>query len=520
MRTLLSYVDAGFCCPVSMTTGAALVLEPFAADGRLGPYFDRLTPRETDDHIGGAMFLTEKQGGSDVGANQVRAEPTDDPEIYELHGEKWFCSNIDTQEALALARPRDTPAGTEGLSMFLVPHTRPDGTVNDSRFRRLKNKLGTRAVPTEEVVFEGAEAYLVGEEGEGVRRMTRMMNYERLTKATGALGVTGRALLEAKVHAANREAFGRPIEEYPLLRRDLVEMTVDYEAAAAFTFEAARLLGRYRRSGDRDEDYRLMRLLVPVAKYRTAEKSVETASDTMEVLGGNGYVNGFVTEWLLRDAQVLPIWEGTSNVLSLDLLRVLDREEAAGPLFARLEELLAVSHPYLDLLASAVRDRVDELGSALRTLAGEDREHAQYHPKRLADLSFDVVAAALLVSEAATALSEAGDGRKPLVAASFVRSRFEEGPAYGVAGGDRPGTERYDAIARYGGVDPSTLGDARRGSARLRTRPRRPAVQSRFSSSVRRYDRYDITAPSTMTGVSSFSRPRRRSPSCLLPPYS
>ena len=164
--------------------------------------------------------------------------------------------------------------------------------------------------------------------------MAEMMNFERLTNATGAVGVMGRALLEAKVHAADREAFGEAIDEYPLMRRDLVDMSVDYEAAAAFSFEAARLLDeRERRAsrGDTDDDsaaYQLMRLFITVAKYKTARMAVDTASYAMEVLGGNGYVHEYTTERLLRDAQVLPIWEGPSNILALDTLRALNREDA------------------------------------------------------------------------------------------------------------------------------------------------------------------------------------------------
>ena len=192
MQALLSYVDGGFCCPVSMTNGAAIVLKKFD-DGDLSGHYEALTSRDLESHIEGAMFLTEEQGGSDVGANEVRAEPTAEDGVYELYGEKWFCSNIDAEGALALARTPDVPDGVEGLSLFLVPRTKPDGEVNEAHFRRLKDKLGTISVPTGEIEYEGAEAYLVGEEGEGFRGMAEMMNFERLTNATGAVGVMGRS---------------------------------------------------------------------------------------------------------------------------------------------------------------------------------------------------------------------------------------------------------------------------------------------------------------------------------------
>ncbi|QLD86992.1 acyl-CoA dehydrogenase family protein [Natronomonas halophila] len=480
MQALLSYVDMGFCCPVSMTNGAAIVLDKFD-DGTLDDYFEGLTARDLEEHIEGAMFLTEEQGGSDVGANEVRAERTDEDSetaetsrrgggvaadrVYELYGEKWFCSNIDAEGALALARTPDAPEGVEGLSLFLVPRTKPNGEVNESHFRRLKDKLGTTSVPTGEIQFEGAEAYLVGEEQEGFKYMAEMMNFERLTNATGSVGVMGRALLEAKVRAAQREAFGDTIDEYPLMRRDLVDMAVDYEAAAVFSFEGARLLDERERTdaGPGDDVYQLMRLFIPVAKYKTARMSVETTSYAMEILGGNGYVREHTTERLLRDAQVLPIWEGPSNILALDTLRALNREDAHEALLPYVQAKLdAVEHPHLDELADDVEERFLELQNALATLATEDGDYAQYHGKRFADLIFDVVTAALLLEEAQTQIDEDGDARKALVAERFVSTRFGDDEAYGVTSGERFAMEddAFAAIVKYASVEPEALVDA------------------------------------------------------------
>ncbi len=491
MQTLLCYTDVGFACPASMTVGAAIVLDKFD-DGSLDDYFQGMTAADDGDHIEGAMFLTEKQGGSDVGANETLAVPRDDDgegaatpqkdgepvDVYELTGEKWFCSNIDAQGALALARTPDAPDGTDGLSLFLVPRELPDGTLNPATFRRLKDKLGTLSVPTGEIEFDGATAYLVGEEGNGFRQMTEMLNYERLTNATGAVGVMGRALLESKVHAANREVFGETIQEYPLLRRDLVEMTVNYEAAAAFAFESAKWYNKRERaergsatgsSGDEPRErqypdnkgtdaYKLMRLLVPIAKYRTGEMVVDTCSYAMEVLGGNGYVRDRVTHRLFRDAQVLPIWEGTSNILSLDVLRALNREDAHEALFPLVNDHLdTADHPTLEALADTVESAFHDFQTALATLAGEDADYAQYHAKRLADLIFDVVTGAILVAEAQQQLDEERDARKTLVAEWFVHDRFEPEEAYGITSGETPGDDHFDAIARYGSVSPDTL---------------------------------------------------------------
>ena len=462
MQLLLSYVDTGFVCPVSMTAGAALVLRNHD-DGHLDDYFEGLTSRDCDDLVEGAMFLTEKQGGSDVGANETVAEPVDpddEPRTYELTGEKWFCSNVDAQGTLALARRPDAPAGTGGLSLFLVPHETQDGELNDQLYRRLKDKLGTESVPTGEVEFRGATGYLVGEPGEGFRYVTTMLNWERLTNAVGAVGIVGRALLESKVQAANREAFGQPIQEYPLMRRDLVDMAVDYEAALAFAMEAARWLDRYERDHDDREAFRLMRALTPIAKHRTARMAVDAASYAMEVQGGNGYVDDFVTNRLLRDAQVLPIWEGTSNVLSLDFLRTLETEATHEVLVPLVQENLdAVEHPALDALVETVTAEFERLQEATLTLATETEAYAQHEAKRLADYVFDVVTASLLLASAQRELDANDDARKAVVAEWFVRETLETQDARGITDGDALPMDHFDAVVRHATLAPATLDD-------------------------------------------------------------
>ena len=485
MLYLLGYAESGgFACPVAMTAGAALVLEKFD-DGELEEYYDALTARDHDEMIEGAMFLTEEQGGSDVGANETIAEPTEEEGVYELTGEKWFCSNIDGEGTLALARTEDAPEGTDGLSMFLVPHGDPEDGVmtkgrreeyegeppgdalNDQLYRRLKDKLGTTAVPTGEVEFEDTKAYLVGEEEEGFKQMTEMLNLERLSNSVISCSIIGRALLESKIHAANREAFGNTIDEYPLMREDLVDMTVDHEAATAYTFEAGRIFAEReeaeRADEETDETYRLMRLLTPIAKLRTARMAIDTASYATEVQGGNGYVEDFVTERLLRDAQVMPIWEGTENILSLDVLRALERENAHEPFMGVMDERLdAVTHPALDETKAVVQEEYEELKKALGTLAGEDPDYAQLSSKRLAHYIFEVFTAAVLLEQAQKDLegegpTEEADGRSAVVARRFVQNYLQYREARGITSGDRLPLEHFDAVVRFERVEPDSL---------------------------------------------------------------
>lgn len=447
MDYLLAYADVGLTCPVAMTAGVALVLERFddGPDGSLSEFFDRLTAREYDDLLQGAMFLTERQGGSDVGATETVAERTDDG--WELTGEKWFCSNVDSGAILTLARTPDAPDGTEGLSLFLVPGTTSNGERDGAFVRQLKDKLGTVSVPTGEVEFREAEAYLVGELESGFRYMSEMLNLERIANAFASCGLIGRALLESKVRAANREAFGNPIDRYPLMRRDLVEMAVAHEAATAFAFDAGRAFDRYHR-GDEDA-FALMRLLVPIAKSRTGRMAVDVASYAMEIHGGNGYVNDFVTNRLLRDAQVLPIWEGTSNILSLDVLRALAREDAHEPALELTRHRLdGIEHDDLADLVATTRDELDGLQDALVTLATEEEEYAQLHAKELGDYVFDVYTAALLLSEADGELA-ARNERKGLVARQFVTDAFGRSAARGISSGDTLSLDGFEEIVRF-----------------------------------------------------------------------
>jgi acyl-CoA dehydrogenase len=453
---LMEYASSvGLSCPGAMTGGAALVLDEFD-DGSLEDYYDGLTARDYEDLLTGAMFLTEKQGGTDVGANEVTAEPAGDG-TYELYGEKWFCSNVDSGAALVLARRPDAPAGTDGLSLFLVAELGESGESEGYRVRRLKDKMGTKSVPTGEVVFEGATAHLVGEPENGFKQMSEMLNMERLYNAVGSCGAMGRALLESKVHAANREVFGRRLDEHPLMRRDLLEMATDHEAALAFTFEAVAAFHRRERE-DADDAHRLMRILVPVAKYRTARMAVDTASYAMEVKGGNGYVEEFVHPRLLRNAQVLPIWEGASNVMALDVLRALNREAAHEPLLALVDDRLdAVSHPSLEPLAAEVEAAREGLASAMATLAGQSVDYAQRQAKDLADYVFDVTTAAVLLDQAQRELDADGTARKAAVADRFVEDHLRAQSERGITSPDDLHPAVFDAIVRYADLDPDRL---------------------------------------------------------------
>jgi acyl-CoA dehydrogenase len=460
MEHLLSYADTGLGCPTGMTAAAALVLERFD-EGEFEEYFKGATAREYEDSLSAGMFLTEQQGGSDVGATETVAEQADDG-TWRLTGEKWFCSNLDGDFIFTLARPPDAPDGTTGLGMFLVPREKRTGERNDYYFRRLKDKLGTISVPTGEVEFDDTEAYLLGNVEEGFSYMAVMLNRSRLAVAAWCLGIIGRSLLESKIHTANREAFGEPLDEKPLMREDLVDMAVEYEAATAFTYEAAQWFDRWaREGGDDDEAYRLMRPLLSTAKYRTGRLGVDAASYATEIQGGNGYINGFVTERLFRDAQVHPIWEGTTNMLALDVVRTAESEASHGPLVELIGELLdGINHSALSSLRDDVESALEGLDESFETVLASDQKYAELNAKRLTNYLFDVTAAALLLDEAQWEIDNESNARKAVVAHRFVNEHLRERSNRGITETGRLPIEQFDAIVRFASVSPEAIPDS------------------------------------------------------------
>ena len=455
MEHLLSYADTGLGCPTGMTAAAAVVFDRHDSDPPFEQFYEGSIARDYEDGMLVGMFLTEKQGGSDVGKTETTARRADDG-TWLLSGEKWFCSNLDADYVFTLARLPDGEEGTAGLGMFLVPKYKPDGERNDYVFRRLKDKIGTISVPTGEVEFDDTFAYLYGEADAGFRYMTTMLNRSRIAVSAWSLGITARALLEAKIHAANREAFGGTLDEHALMRADLVDMSVDYEARAALLYDAADAFEGWYRDGD-DHDRRLGRLLLPLSKYRIARGGVDTASYAMEILGGNGAISDFVTERLYRDAPIHPIWEGTTNMMAFDVLRSIEKVDAHEAGFAVVDGRLdGVDHPALSELREVVAAERDGLAAALEELLAADRDRQELHAKRFADYLFEVYVAALLLAEAQTHLSERDDGRKTLVARRFVDRHLREHPNRGIADDTLP-TEAFDAIVRYDTVAPDEL---------------------------------------------------------------
>lgn len=324
------YVQAefGVCCPLSMTDALARTLSKFGDPALVARYLPGLTSQDTDALTQGAMFMTEQGAGSDVGATATRA--VRDGEAWRLYGDKWFCSNADAGVALVLARPDGAAAGTRGLSLFLLPRVLADGKPNHYRIIRLKDKLGTRGMASGEIRLEGAVAYLVGDPGRGFVQMADMINLSRLSNGMRAAGMMRRALTEALFIARHRVGFGKRLIEMPLMRRQLLKMMVTTEAARSVLFFAADQLARADR-GD-SEARKRVRLLTPLLKFRACRDARRVTGDAMEVRGGCGYIEEWSDARLLRDAHLGSIWEGTSNIVALDVLRAIRKEDALSAL--------------------------------------------------------------------------------------------------------------------------------------------------------------------------------------------
>ena len=352
---LFAMAEAGLYCPLCMTDGVARVLTRHGTHDQVMRVVPHLTSSDPATLWTGGMFLTERAGGSDVGANETVARKDADGN-WRLSGHKWFCSNVDAQAVLITARPEGASEGTNGLRTFLLlTRDNPGFTIE-----RLKNKLGVRSMATGEVTLDDAPAEEVG----GFAAMAEMLNLSRLYNAVASCGVIGRAVYEARHYIERRHAFGRPVMEWPLAQETFFDIEAEHIAALLLTFETVDALCRAD-AGDADAK-RLLRVLTPIAKAVTGKLAVPCVSEAMELIGGNGYIEESPMPRLLRDAQVLPIWEGTTNILVLDALRVMNKDGGEELLLSRIRsrfprEADALAYTFASLDEHDARGWVDRL---------------------------------------------------------------------------------------------------------------------------------------------------------------
>ncbi len=457
----LSQAETGMLCAIGMTSSAAGIIERHAPPEVRERFLPHLTTMDFSEAWDGAMFMTEIRGGSDLASSECSAVKTADG--WRISGSKWFCSNLDAEAILTLARPEGAHPGLQGLAMFLIPKRRLDGSRNGMHIRRLKDKLGTKAVPTGEVDFIDAEAYLMGadrkdddtgaRDGKGINRMMEMVQGSRFGVALMGLGIMRRSFLEAAIYAHHRYAFGRPISEYPLVRETLVNMAAEVEAGCAIAFEAAEAGVRLDA-----ESKRLYRILVPLAKMRCTRRGIDLASQAVEIYGGNGYIENWPVARQLRDAQCHTIWEGTENIICLDVLRAMAKERADEALFGRIERALGgAEHPALASTVTDVGRSLDEVKEAAAYLERAPQEVRLLQARRIAEYMADVTQAALLVEEAAWELANKDSARKAIVARHFASMRLGAAPVRGIMSEDRTVLDYFEPIVRYQPVPKEAL---------------------------------------------------------------
>ncbi len=420
---LFAQAEFGTCCPVSMTDSLTATISKYADPGLVARYFDGLTATDLDTLVQGAMFITERDAGSDVGAITTQAALAFDQgaignaTAWRLFGEKWFCSNPDAGLALVLARPSVAKAtGIKGLGLFLLPRNLPDGSPNHYRIVRLKDKFGSRSIASGEIVLEGAIAWLVGDRGAGFAQMTDMINSSRLSNGMRAAAMMRRALTESLFIAEQRVTFGKPLIERSLVQRQLLKMMLPAEAARSVMLLAACELAKAN-EGDAAAARRV-RVLTPLIKFRACRDARVVTGDAMEMRGGCGYIEEWSDARLVRDSHLGSIWEGASNIVALDVMRAMRGKGSVEALVPYLEAMINV------IPVTALRRPLRNAVKRAFTFATEVAQSKDDIASRQAASGLYYAVAAVVFANEGARLTALGDARRLLLSALTVTHRL------------------------------------------------------------------------------------------------
>jgi len=450
-------------CPVAMVSAMCRALE--RNDKELAAkWIPKLASDKPGEYLTAAMFLTEKAGGSDVGANETEAVRDEDGN-WRLYGEKWFATNPTFDLALILARPRGAPAGTKGLGLFLMPRILPEGVPDnplnaDPRrnayiFHRLKPKFGNKGLASSEMGLRGAFAWPVGDIDRGMKQMLDMVNNTRVGIALTSAASMRRCVWESLEHTRQRVTFGQVLDHHPLMRDTLVELVTDCTATLSAAMSVGELLQKSDR-GDTEQD-RVLRMLTPMLKGYAAERARICTTEAMEVRGGNGYIEDWPNGRMLRDVYVHAIWEGSGNIMALDVLRAL--AHGNGPAYfdelERLCESTAGSAAPSSALSKVLLASLPRLRDDVDALATVSVEAAQLRMRRLEKRMAMTYMAAVLSDQAREHFDETGSGRLAYLAARFA-TRLGGPAAEAAVGDDECWLADFDGIVRGGHVAPET----------------------------------------------------------------
>lgn len=413
-----------YTCPLAMSDGAAKTLRHHGATRLLARALPHLISRDPHGAWTSGQWMTERSGGSDVGRTETEARS--DGDGWRLYGTKWFTSATTSEMALTLARPDGNPPGGRGLALFYLELRSPEGGLNGVRIHRLKDKLGTRMLPTAELDLDGARAELVAGTSDGVKAITPMLQITRLWNAVCSVSSMRRGMALARDYARRREAFGELLTDKPLHVETLAALQAELEAGFLLLFRAVELLGREEAESASDDDRLISRVLQPVVKLVTARQAVAHASEVLEAFGGAGYVEDTGLPALLRDAQVLPIWEGTTNVLALDTLRAIGGGEALDVLLRDLEfRASRASHPALQGPRVRAMEAAGRASAWLRARAGEDASLLEAGARAFALTLGRAYSLALVLEHAQWLLDARGNRRGVAVARRLAASGLD-----------------------------------------------------------------------------------------------
>jgi len=419
-----------YSCPLAMTDGAARTLISSGNQLLIDRAVPHLITREPSKFWTAGQWMTELIGGSDVGLSEtVARQDKTQPDKFYLFGRKWFTSAVSGQIALTLARPEGNPPGGRGLALFYVETRDEHGRLQNIEINRLKDKLGTRKVPTAELTLNGTPARLVYGTTDGVRNITPLLNITRLWNGISSVALMHRGLALAFDYAKKRVAFGAPLSEKPLHMDTLLGLQVETEAAFHLAFFVAELNGKSEAGEISEKDVQLLRVLTPIMKLTTAKQAVMVASEVLESFGGAGYIEDTGLPALLRDSQVLPIWEGTTNVLALDTFRELGirtTSEAKGE--NKLEVLLSQFKRWFEsirnpLLINAGQTAMSALEHASRWLL--ESNNLEGGARRFAITLGRAVELALLVRHAQWSEDHEANGTATAAAHRFAHSGID-----------------------------------------------------------------------------------------------
>jgi len=415
-----------YSCPLAMTDGAARTLLTSANQSLIDRAVPRLTSRDPDQFWTSGQWMTESTGGSDVGQSESVARQ-DEEGVWRLYGRKWFTSATTSQMALTLARPEGNDPGGKGLALFYLELRDEEGHLQQIEVARLKEKLGTRKVPTAELWLRGAPAVPVMGLRNGVRNIVPMLHLTRTWNAVTAVSFMRRGIALARDYARKRAAFGRMLSRQPLHQDTLAWLQAEMEAAFHLTFFVVELIGKQEHNALAPGEEPLLRMLTSVNKLTTGRQAVQICSEVLEAHGGAGYVEDTGLPVLLRDSQVLPIWEGTTNVLALDTLRALRDDEAWSAYVAQVRRCLGELQDDRLRQAGEVAWRAVESAQAWLLSARAAGRHALETGARRFSLTIGrALSLALLASQAEWSLQQERDARPRAAASRFAETAIDQ----------------------------------------------------------------------------------------------